>query len=288
SVWLRGLIRPEPGYGLAYIDWEQQEFGIAAALSGDSAMQEAYMSGDPYLAFAKQAGAVPPDATKESHKLKRDLFKACALAVQYGMGEASLATRIGQPQIMARELLKLHRETYKRFWQWSDGAVEYAILNGELWCSFGWPVHIDRDPNVRFLQNFLMQGNGAEMLRIACCRVIESGIRICAPVHDAILIEAPLESLDESIRRAQHAMSVASSKVLKGFRLRTEVEVIRYPDRYMDERGERMWEVVWEILKHVPKLTLQSVKNDPLRVPAWYTRTILYICLIYISYYSIY
>src|SRR5262249_51221985 len=35
SVWLRGLIRPSPGYGVAYVDWEQQEFGIAAALSGD-------------------------------------------------------------------------------------------------------------------------------------------------------------------------------------------------------------------------------------------------------------
>ena len=31
AVWLRGLIRPEPGFGLAYIDWSQQEFGIAAA-----------------------------------------------------------------------------------------------------------------------------------------------------------------------------------------------------------------------------------------------------------------
>ena len=37
SVWLRGLIQPPPGHGLAYIDWSQQEFGIAAALSGDAA-----------------------------------------------------------------------------------------------------------------------------------------------------------------------------------------------------------------------------------------------------------
>ena len=36
SVWLRGLIKPPPGYGIAYIDWQQQEFGIAAALSGDA------------------------------------------------------------------------------------------------------------------------------------------------------------------------------------------------------------------------------------------------------------
>ena len=66
SVWLRGLIKPPPGHGIAYIDWKQQEFGIAAALSGDPLMQQAYWSGDPYLAFAKQAGAVPQDATKEN------------------------------------------------------------------------------------------------------------------------------------------------------------------------------------------------------------------------------
>jgi hypothetical protein len=67
SVWLRSLIKPPEGYGVAYIDWEQQELGIAAALSGDGRMLEAYQSGDPYLAFAKQAGAVPQDAAKESH-----------------------------------------------------------------------------------------------------------------------------------------------------------------------------------------------------------------------------
>src|SRR6476659_9940813 len=63
AVWLRSLIKPPPGHAVAYVDWSQQEFGIAAALSGDHNMQAAYQSGDPYLAFAKQAGAVPADAT---------------------------------------------------------------------------------------------------------------------------------------------------------------------------------------------------------------------------------
>ena len=40
AVWLRGLIKPKPGYGIAYIDWSQQEFGIAAALSGDPLMRK--------------------------------------------------------------------------------------------------------------------------------------------------------------------------------------------------------------------------------------------------------
>jgi hypothetical protein len=176
AVWLRSLIKPKPGYGIAYIDYSQQEFGIAAALSGDPLMKEAYLSGDPYLAFAKQAGAVPPDATKKTHKAQREQFKACVLAVQYGMGAESLAQRINQPVMQARELLRLHQETYRLFWQWSDAAVDYAMLQGKLWTVFGWRVQTGVDANPRFLRNFLMQGNGAEMLRLACCMIAEAEV----------------------------------------------------------------------------------------------------------------
>ena len=85
------------GWALAYIDWKQQEFGIAAALSGDPAMYRGYCSGDPYLEFAKQAGLVPENATKQTHPDQRRLCKAAVLAVQYGMGAESLATSINQP-----------------------------------------------------------------------------------------------------------------------------------------------------------------------------------------------
>jgi DNA polymerase I len=67
SVWLRGLIKPPPGHSVAYVDWAQQEFGVAAALSGDAAMQAAYRSGDPYIDLARQAGAVPHDAAANTH-----------------------------------------------------------------------------------------------------------------------------------------------------------------------------------------------------------------------------
>src|SRR4029450_1244131 len=107
ATWLRHLIRPEPGHGIAYIDWQQQEFGIAAALSGDQAMQRAYRSGDPYLSFARQAGAVPETATKATHGPQRELFKACVLAVGYGMGHNALAYRISQNPAHARMLLEL-------------------------------------------------------------------------------------------------------------------------------------------------------------------------------------
>ena len=151
SVWLRGLIKPPPGHGVAYIDWSQQEFGIAAALSGDANMLAAYASGDPYLAFAKQAGAVPQDATKHSHSAQRDQFKACVLAVQYGMGPDALAARIGQPPVVARDLLRKHQETYRTFWAWSDAAVDYAMSRSSLHTVFGWTIHIGAECEPAFL-----------------------------------------------------------------------------------------------------------------------------------------
>ncbi len=262
AVWLRGLIKPRDGYGIAYIDWSQQEFGIAAALSGDPLMQAAYLSGDPYLAFAIQAGAVPANATKKSHKAEREQFKACVLAVQYGMGAESLALRIGQPVIQANVLLRLHQDTYRVFWRWSDAAVDYAMLHNKLWTVFGWTVQAGRDPNPRFLRNFLMQGNGAEMLRLACCMATEAGITVCAPVHDAILIEAPLEQLDQVIEQTKMIMAEASAIVLDGFRLNSDADVICYPDRYSDERGVKMWETVTGILHQFEQPTCASVHTD--------------------------
>jgi len=254
SVWLRGLIRPDPGYGLAYIDWSQQEFGIAAALSGDETMMAAYLSEDPYLAFAKQAGAVPDSATRESHRLERELFKQCALAVQYGMGVEGLAARIGRPPAYARELLALHRRIYRRFWRWSDASVDYAFLNRKLFTVFGWTIHVIADSNPRSIRNFPMQANGAEMLRLACCLATEQGIRVCAPIHDAILIEAPLDELAAQVALAQKMMAEASGIVLDGFKLRSEAKQFLYPDRYLDERGGKMWAEVGILLGETREL----------------------------------
>jgi DNA polymerase-1 len=244
SVWLRGLIKPPPGHGVAYIDWSQQEFGIAATLSGDLAMQAAYQSGDPYLAFAKQAGAVPPDATKKTHGPTRELFKQCVLAVQYGMGAESLACRIGQAPVVARDLLRAHRETYRSFWRWSDAALDHAMLTGSLHTVFGWHVHVGENPNPRSLRNFPMQANGAEMLRLVCCLATERGIEICAPVHDAVLICAPLDRLESDIADMRAIMAEASRIVLNGFELGTDAHTVKYPDRYMDTRGAAMWNQV--------------------------------------------
>jgi DNA polymerase I len=248
SVWLRGLIKPPPGHAVAYVDWRQQEFGIAAALSGDTVMQAAYQSGDPYLTFAKQALAVPADATKRTHGPQRELFKQCTLAVQYGMEADGLALRIGQPRIVARDLLLAHRTTFRKFWQWSDAAVDTAMLTNSLQTVFGWCIHVGEKPNPRSLRNFPMQGNGAEMMRLAACLATERGVEVCAPIHDAFLICAPFDRIGADIATMRAAMSEASRIVLNGFKLGTDVSVTKWPNRYMDARGKVMWDRVMRLL----------------------------------------
>jgi DNA polymerase-1 len=251
SRWLRSLIRPARGMAVAYVDFEQQEFGIAAALSEDAAMAEAYRSGDPYLAFGKQAGAIPPDGTKATHASERALFKACTLAVQYGMGPEGLAQKIGQPVAAARELLGLHRSTYPAFWRWSQAAVDRATLLGSIQTVFGWPIRVGPSPdpsrpgaNPRSLANFPCQANGAEMLRLAACLCVERGIGLCAPVHDAVLVEGPAREIEEVVAQTRAAMAEASRAVLAGFEIGTDAKIVRWPHRYVDEAGAAFWDTV--------------------------------------------
>ena len=128
---------------------------------------------------------------------------------------------------------------------------DYALLNHSIHTVFGWRFHVDERTNPRTIRNFPMQANGAEMLRLACSLAVEQGVRVCAPVHDALLIEAPISLLDDAIALTKQAMAQASVLVLGKGPLRTEVKVIRYPDRYHDARGQSMWNTIWTVIQEI-------------------------------------
>ncbi len=248
SVWLRGLIKPPEGRALAYVDWGSQEVYIAAALSGDSALLDAVLSGDPYLAFAKMAGLAPPDATKQSHKEIRDLCKSCVLGANYGMQAPSLAARTGLTVIEAQDLLRRLASTFPVFTEWAERVINTGQLAGHLSTVFGWTMRIDNITRPTTLRNFPMQANGAEMLRLACCLATERGVEVCAPVHDALLIEAPADLIDDAVAATRAAMTEASRVVLDGLEVPTDADTICWPVRYADARGRVMFERVSEIL----------------------------------------
>jgi DNA polymerase I-like protein with 3'-5' exonuclease and polymerase domains len=253
-VWLRALIKPEKGKVLLYLDYSQQEFCIAAALSNDPEMKKAYRTGDPYLTFAKQAGAAPQEATKETHKAVRDRFKQCVLGVQYGMGKESLAVKIGKPTVYADELLQHHRRVYRKYWAWSDQVLDSTLIFKKITTCFGWQYHIigREKKEIRTIKNFPSQATGAEILRVACILLFECGIKIIAPIHDALLIECDEEEIEKTIAQAQKIMGDASEIVLgPGNRISIETEIIKFPDRYFDPRGAETWEKIMKILEEI-------------------------------------
>jgi hypothetical protein len=238
----RHLIRAAPGWAVAAVDWKAQEVLIAAALSGDANMLAAYRADDVYMAFARQAKAVPDTATAESHPAVRALFKTAMLATNYSQGAESLARRLRLSRAHAVELLSLHKNIYRRYWRWIESVQDQAFLTGRLETCFGWQVNVGPNTKWRSVRNYPMQSTGAEMMRLALCLATERGVRVVAPVHDAFLVEGPsVAGIDTAVRDLRRAMDEASAAVLGGHVADTDVKVFRHPNRYADRRATGFW-----------------------------------------------
>lgn len=248
SVWIRNLIAPPDGRALAYLDWKSQEVAIAAALSGDEALQDAVRTGDPYLSFARRADLAPDDATKASHPEVREYCKVAVLGTNYGMGVGLLARQTGQSEIVAAEILRRLRTTFPVYFAWAQANVDRAQLLGVIETVFGWRLHVSAGTRPNSLLNFPMQANGAEMLRLAACMVTEAGIDVCAPIHDALLIEARADDIDQAVYTTSRLMTAASSLVLDGWEIGTDVMIVGPGERYADPRGASMWTKVLSLV----------------------------------------
>jgi DNA polymerase I len=93
------------------------------------------------------------------------------------------------------------------------------------------------EDNRAFSLQFPVPGQRTEMMRLACCLATQRGVNVVAQVHDALMIEGPADASEEIAARTQEAMAEALAIVLDGFRLRSEANVVRWRDRYMDDRG---------------------------------------------------
>ncbi len=254
AVWLRSLIKPEPGQAVAYVDYSSMEFMIAAAISADPAMLAFYQGGDPYLAFARRVGAVPAWATKTTHGLIRDQYKVALLAAQYGIQAEALAARLCVSTFAAHEMLAQHRELFAVYWRWVADWLAHALDTGVMRTVLGWQCYTGHTEfNGRSIQNFPVQAHGADILRLACVWATRRNLGLRSPVHDAVLLEAPLERIETDVALLQELMRRASRIVLNPtadgtLELRTDAKIIRYPDRYTDPRGDAIWANVMGLL----------------------------------------
>jgi hypothetical protein len=194
----RTLMRPLPGFVVTEIDWSQQEVAIAGALSKDQKLITAYKSGDPYLAFAKMCGGLPVEATKESHPMVRQAFKSTVLGVQFGMGIRALRAKLTLDSghefsaLEAEGFLSYHKRTFRRYWEWVKEIDRLCYKEIPLFTKDGWGLITDSSKEgIRSRRNFLVQGTGATLLRVAIVRALRVGLKVVASHHDSIYIEHP-------------------------------------------------------------------------------------------------
>jgi hypothetical protein len=245
---LRSLIAPTSGTALVHRDFSQQEPIIAAVFSEDEALLAACATGDVYLGIASQLGYAPEGATKDTHRALRDQFKTVVLGILYGLGIISLAQRIGISRFEAGEILARLRARFRTFETFALDVNDHAGLDLEISNGWGWWVQTPPGSNPRTVRNYPIQATGAEIMRATCILAERRGVRIIAPVHDAFMAEAPVADIDEASAILDQAMRDASRVILRGYELRTDAQVIRPGGRYVDERGQGMWETITRLV----------------------------------------
>jgi hypothetical protein len=96
-----------------------------------------------------------------------------------------------------------------------------------------------------------MQANGAEMLRLATCRLGEIGIVPCMLVHDGILLEVETK---EQIAAAMEAMRWAGREVCDGFEVGVDIDqMLEGGARYRDKRpvARKLWATIMGALQAI-------------------------------------
>lgn len=260
--WMRNLIEAPAGRALAGVDYASQEFLIAAILSQDKKMMEAYASGDVYIAFARSAGLVPPEATKESHKKMRDLCKAIVLGISYDMSARGLAPRLTQiggvevSEEKAEEYIAAFNEVYEDYYEWKQQTVSNYYDDYRISLPDGWTMWGD-NKNKRSVGNFPVQGHGAVIMREAVRLSHQKGLSVIYTLHDALYIE--YESFKTSaIATLMLCMAVAFENVMKPYgdtvpimlegeswsvdykdKIPAPIKGIDYMAEYIDERGKK-------------------------------------------------
>ena len=250
AVWLRFTFKPGPSRAVAYIDWSSMHFQIAGVLSHCQPMIDLYATGSPYVEFAKRFDMAPPAATKKTHPEIHDSYKTVLLGAQYTMQHVTLAQRLGISTFAAQEMLNQHRGLFRAYWAWSEDWIAHSLDTGVMRSPMGWTCRTGiTEFNSRSIGNWPIQAVEADIMRLACVLTNRRGVELIGCVHDALVIESPIEKIDEDVAITRECMRRASRIVLNSeHELRTDATIVKYPGRFTDKRGSSMWNEVIGLL----------------------------------------
>jgi hypothetical protein len=249
---LRGFIKPGPGQAVALLDWERQEPAVAGYLSGDEALLRLAKLADPYIHLGVAYRLIPEGGTKDTHPDERQRCKSVILgAVLYGMGPESIAHGLEIPLSWGHAIWRQIHSDFRVYWQWAEVHGDWAAARQPLQTPYGHTLSFGDDEIVDFkigtARNFLTQGVSAEIMRLTAILATEAGIAVCSPIHDAFLIEAPINMIEAEVERMKGYMAQAVELALwPGCAIAVDCVITQYPDS-MRQKSEVFDIIVAEI-----------------------------------------
>ncbi|WP_282152708.1 hypothetical protein [Ruegeria atlantica] len=97
------------------------------------------------------------------------------------------------------------------------------------------------------LENFPMQANGTDCLRVAACEVTEAGHRICAPIHDVLVLIGDAETIYEEAQQVAAIMTRAATTIAR-IEVPADCAITLPGERYNELRGRAMFNTVVDLI----------------------------------------
>ncbi len=207
---LRKLFTASEGNVLLDADYSQIELRLLAHFSGCKELIEAYCEGkDIHAITASQVFEVP--LAEVTPEMRREA-KAVNFGIIYGISAFGLASDLNISSKRSKEYIDRYFQRYSSVKEYIIGNVEKAKRDGYVETLLGRrrvineinsSNHSLRSFGERAAMNMPLQGSSADIIKIAMIHVakrLKEGqfkAKLVLQVHDELLIDCPLEEVDE-------------------------------------------------------------------------------------------
>lgn len=206
---LRKVFKPADGCLYIDADYSQIELRVLAHISNDEHMVQAFLNGeDIHKQAASKVFNTPID---EVTKEQRSNAKAVNFGIVYGISDFGLGEQLHISRKKAKQYIEQYLEQYSGIKQFMDSVVEEAKEKGYVETQFKRRRYIPelksnnymvRQFGQRVAMNTPIQGTAADIMKIAMINVLRElkaknmKSKIVLQVHDEMMIEAPLEEVE--------------------------------------------------------------------------------------------
>lgn len=227
----RSCFIPAPGYRLVVADYSQIELRVAAELSGDRRMIEAYQNNEDLHRLT--AALIADKSLDQVEKSERQAAKAVNFGLIYAMGAKGLAEYaynnygVQMSLKQAETFRKRYFEAYQGIARW-HGAIKRRLPREMR--TMGDRLRRWKDePKLTELLNTPVQGTAADITKAALAKLPtmlkETGARLIGTVHDEILLEAPEDAAEQAAQILQQVMEQAGQRYLRKVPVKAEVAI---------------------------------------------------------------